>query len=701
MPRFSIRALLIIAAGVIAAVPALVVVVGAGLYIRDYLYENTLLRGQWSAQELALIYGGYLDKHVQALDTLSDALATSGIADVAVDQQALTRVKSNYAGFASSVILADLSGRVIAAAASEADRAADLNVGDRDWFKTTIETRKPFVDRKVLRSRLTGRLIVPLAAPVLDAGGRVIAVVSGGLDLGEIGRLAKRPVGKDGAGHAGVATAEGLLLAYPRNELVDAGQTVTGQGFWPQANDNATGTIPTFIGLEGKPLIGGFATVPSTGWKVWVVEPATTADDVLYKAYARASLIGAIGAGGGLLLAFFGAGALARPIERLRGTANAIAAGDLDQKAGDQGPREISDLGRAINAMSLSLRERIASEQDTQQELRQAVSDYSDVARRIVQGDLSARAPVSDHPELSLLATSLNGMTESMARLVSEIREATANLSSASSEILVATSQQVSATAEEAVAVKQTASSVIEVKQTSTLAMQKAGAVAQAAQRASDVAETGRSTVEATIAGSQEARQRMETVAQRILGFIEQAEAIAEINTTVGDLAEQSNLLAVNASIEAAKAGEFGRGFAVVASEIKTLADQSKQATAQVRRILVDIQKASQAAMLAAEQGVKAAEVGSVRAAESGNTIGVLADSITEAARAGQQIAAASQEQSAGMDQIAAAMRNIEQSTSQTVAATRQVERSARDLNDLASRLSALVAFASSREPPQ
>ncbi|QIB34542.1 methyl-accepting chemotaxis protein [Ancylobacter pratisalsi] len=701
MPRFSIRALLIIAAAVIAAVPTLVVVFGAGLYIRDYLHNDVLLRGQLSAERLALLYEGYVDKHTQALGTLADNLAATGIGDLANDQSMLTRVKAHYSGFASSVILVDLSGRVIAAAASEAENIDGLNLGDREWFKTTVSSGKLFVDKVAIRSRVTGRLVVPLAAPIINAEGNVIGVVSGGLDLAEIGRLADRPIGTNGAGHAGVATGEGLLLAFPRHELVDAGRIVTDQGFWPLTRQTQAGTIPEFVGLEGQTLIGGFATVPSTGWKVWTVEPTSSTDDVLYRAYQRASLIGALGAGGGLVLAFFGAGFLARPIERLRATARAITGGDLNQIANQDGPREVSELGHAINAMSQSLRERISNEQETQRELRQAVSDYSEVARRIIGGDFSARAPVSDHPELSLLADCLNDLTQSMARLVTEVREATTNVSNASADILIATSQQVSATAEEAVAVRQTASSVIEVKQTSTLAMQKASAVAQAAQRASEVAESGRSTVEAAIAGSQEARQRMEMVAQRILGFIEQAEAIAEINTTVGDLAEQSNLLAVNASIEAAKAGEFGRGFAVVATEIKALSDQSKQATVQVRRILADIQKASQAAMLAAEQGVKAAEVGSVRASESGNTIRVLTDSIGEAARAGQQIAAASQEQNAGMDQIAAAMRNIEQSTSQTVAATRQVERSARDLNDLAGRLAGLVSFVSSDTPPQ
>src|SRR5690606_7732014 len=125
----------------------------------------------------------------------------------------------------------------------------------------------------------------------------------------------------------------------------------------------------------------------------------------------------------------------------------------------------------------------------------------------------------------------------------------------------------------------------------------------------------------------------------------EQGQAIGEIIAAVNDLAEQSNLLAVNAAIEAAKAGEHGRGFAVVAQEVRSLAEQSKQATAQVRTILQDIQKATTAAVLATEQGSKAVEDGVRQTTEAGEAIAALAEMIDEAAQAATQIAASSQQQ--------------------------------------------------------
>ena len=100
-------------------------------------------------------------------------------------------------------------------------------------------------------------------------------------------------------------------------------------------------------------------------------------------------------------------------------------------------------------------------------------------------------------------------------------------------------------------------------------------------------------------------REQMESIADSVVRLSEQGQAISEIIATVNDIAEESNLLAVNAAIEATRAGEFGKGFAVVAQEVKSLAEQSRQATAQVRTILMEVQKATSAAVMATEQGIQ------------------------------------------------------------------------------------------------
>jgi methyl-accepting chemotaxis protein len=329
------------------------------------------------------------------------------------------------------------------------------------------------------------------------------------------------------------------------------------------------------------------------------------------------------------------------------------------------------------------------------QRLEHAVDDYSDLAARIAAGDLSARAAITDeHDELGRLGSSLNLMASSLEQLVEQISAAAASLASATNQILAATSQQVSSATEEATAVRQTAATVLEVRQTAEMAARKTKLVSDLAQRVEQTAESGKQSVEASVQSSEQAKAQMVTLAERILAFHEQAQTIAEINATVAEIAGQSNLLAVNAAIEAAKAGEASRGFAVVAGEVKELGARSKEATVQVRRIVGEIQRSAQSAVMAAEQGVKAAETGSSTAERSGEAMEILILTIAEASAAALQISASAEQQQAGMDQIALAMQNIEHAAMQSVAATQQVERAAADLDQLARKLAETIRAA-------
>ncbi len=271
------------------------------------------------------------------------------------------------------------------------------------------------------------------------------------------------------------------------------------------------------------------------------------------------------------------------------------------------------------------------------------------------------------------------------------LTESIARLASSSSEILATTTQVASGASETATAVTETMATVEEVKQTAQLASEKARYVSDSAAKAAEVSQTGRASVEEAIALMQQIETQMGSVGQSIVRLSEQSRAIGEITATVNDLAEQSNLLAVNAAIEAARAGEQGKGFAVVAQEVKSLAEQSKQATAQVRAILGDIQKATTAAVMATEQGSKTVEAGVRQSGEAGEAIRRLAESVAEAAQAATQIAASSQQQIVGMEQVSLAIDNIKQASMQNVAGTRQAESAAHDLHELGRRLGQMV----------
>jgi methyl-accepting chemotaxis protein len=372
------------------------------------------------------------------------------------------------------------------------------------------------------------------------------------------------------------------------------------------------------------------------------------------------------------LVGFFITRDVAGPLRNLTAAVERITVGDLGATV-DMGERsdEVGALGRAFGRMTASLRSMAA------------------VADQIAAGDL--RASLQPQSSADVLGHALVTMIENLRRQIGGMVEGAAVLGSAASEIVASTAQLASGASESAAAVSQTTTTVEEIRQTSHMASQKARSVSDAAQRAVQISQNGRKSTDDAVAGMSRIRTQMEAIGESMMRLSEQTQAIGQIIASVEDLAAQSNLLAVNAAIEAAKAGEQGRGFGVVAQEVKSLAEQSRAATDRVRAILNDIQKATTAAVMATEQGNKAVEAGGRQTEIAGESIQALAGTVTEAAQAATQIAASSQQQLVGMDQVAGAMENIKQASTQNVASARQLETSARNLSELGQRLKALV----------
>ena len=268
-------------------------------------------------------------------------------------------------------------------------------------------------------------------------------------------------------------------------------------------------------------------------------------------------------------------------------------------------------------------------------------------AERIAAGELTMTAGVVGTDELAALGRTFDGMTANLRgtienekkrrhkieELLENIRTATEELASAGNEISASATQQAAGAQEQAAAVSQTVATVDEVTQTAEQSAQRARGVGEAVQRTLEIGKTGKKAIEDSQQAMSTVREQVEATAENILTLAEQAQAIGDIIATVNDIAEQTNLLALNAAIEASRAGEHGRGFAVVAGEVKALADQSKKATAQVRQILGEIQKATNTAVLSTEEVTKGVAAAIKVGGQAGETIRALAETLADAAR--------------------------------------------------------------------
>ena len=310
---------------------------------------------------------------------------------------------------------------------------------------------------------------------------------------------------------------------------------------------------------------------------------------------------------------------IARPLANIAQVAEHIAAGDL-----------------SVNVTHNSRTDEVGVLEHTFDRMTQSLRSMAGVAEQIAAGNL--RVKVRAQSEKDTLGNAFAAMVANLQRLTGDLTEAVNVLGSAATEIVASTTQLAASATDTATAVAETTTTVEEVRQTAQLSSQKAKTVSDSAQKSAQVSQAGKRATDESIDGMKRLRQQMESIADSMVRLSEQTQAISQIIATVDDLAAQSNILAVNAAIEAAKAGEQGKGFAVVAQEVKNLAEQSKQATNQVRTILHDIQKATGAAVMATEQGSEAVDAGTKQSVQAGDSILTLTGSVTESAHAATQI---------------------------------------------------------------
>jgi methyl-accepting chemotaxis protein len=315
-----------------------------------------------------------------------------------------------------------------------------------------------------------------------------------------------------------------------------------------------------------------------------------------------------------------------------------------------------------------------------------------DVAVRLTEGDLTVRADTTKRDELGAISGYFNQIVETLSNLVIHIKVSADSVLSASNE-LRANAEQIAAGSENVASQAATvATAGEEMAATSNDIASNCSMAVENANRASGTASNGAAIVQKTVEGMARIAGKVQDSARTVENLGARSDQIGQIIGTIQDIADQTNLLALNAAIEAARAGEQGRGFAVVADEVRALAERTTRATREIAEMIKAIQNETRVAVSSMEEGVQEVERGTEDASLSGQALQDILVQVNEVTAQIHQIATAAEEQTATTNEISSNMQRITEVVQETSGSSHQTAQAAGQLSQLAQELQGVVA---------
>ena len=345
-------------------------------------------------------------------------------------------------------------------------------------------------------------------------------------------------------------------------------------------------------------------------------------------------------------------------------------------------------LGIAINALLSRLTDVERRKATTTQEIDQALDALISLVR---QGDLSRWNTQTQDPQLGPLLEGFGKVIETLRVFVREINEAALRLSSSANQVLAASTQHETSSTEQAAAIHETTATMEELKHASAQIAENAGAVARVAEETLGAARSGRGAIGEFIQAMQQIRNDGMAVADSIAKLSKRVERIGTVVEVIDEIADRSDLLALNAALEGSRAGEAGKGFSIVAAEMRRLAENVLDSTKEIKNLITEIREATAAAAGAADASKMATESGEKLGSVAAQAVEGILAGVQETSDAARVINLATQQQRTATEQVVASMAEIEDVTRQTTQASKQATGAAAELTTLAGRLAELI----------
>jgi methyl-accepting chemotaxis protein len=324
--------------------------------------------------------------------------------------------------------------------------------------------------------------------------------------------------------------------------------------------------------------------------------------------------------------------------------------------------------------------------------ITEPIGRLNKVHHLLANGDLTIDIKVNRKDELGRDMAEIKGLVERWRELIGNVKSVAANISSAGTELSASAEQMSKGSVSQMERTSQVATSSEEMSQTILEIARNTGNIAESASKTAKVAKNGQEIVGNSVREVKEIAETVDETSTFVKTLGDRSNQIGEIVNVINDIADQTNLLALNAAIEAARAGEQGRGFAVVADEVRKLAERTANATSEIGTMIKAIQGGVKSAIVAMENATKKVETGVQLSTQGGNSLNDIVESVNELLKMSQQIASATEQMGATSEEINRDIEQIASVSKETSASSEQTSEAATELAKLSVTLEQAVS---------